>query len=687
MRTLRTDRGEVTWGVFVMQEKGEHSSDEPYGLADSLRRHREDILRDWERAVAEHQPDGLTREALLRDYLPDFLERVADVLEHPPDEGRLAQLVPDEHTLRRLEAGLEPDAVALEFGLLRHCIQRRLAQAGGAASLSQWALLHECIDQGILRATSLYTTMRDRMREALERVSEAAITTQNVDTFLTRLLSILLECSVSVDGAAILLSEKAELRLRAAVGLGAREALESNIHLPLDAGLSGQVATERRPLLVRMASTHPKVRTGLVRRLGLRAIYSVPLLQGERLIGVAHMSSRTLFDFTASDKQLFRTMMTRALNFIVKAELLEREQAARAETQRLMSLVDTMVEACPVGLCLMDRELRFICINDTLAQLNGHPVVRHLGRPLREMAPDWVAARLEPHFRRVLEKGQAVCNHEFTSPPWQGGPEQHWLCHYYPVRNADGEVNGLGCVLVNITQQKRVEAELRRAGELRERLIGVVGHDLRNPLNAISISAGLLRRQEDLEPDARRAVERIQASAARMARMLNDILDFARSTTEGGLPVHRERVNLHELCRNALEELQVTYANQRLELDARGDGWGWWDADRLTQVVGNLVSNAVQHGRQGTPVRVEVRDEGDEVLLAVHNEGEPIAPELRSALFQPFRHGATGKASSRSVGLGLYIVQQVAHAHGGEAQMSSSENGHTVFTVRLPRGG
>ncbi|EPX59755.1 histidine protein kinase AsgD [Cystobacter fuscus DSM 2262] len=670
--------------MFVMQEKGEHSSDESHDLADSLRRHREDILRHWERAVAEHQPDGLVREALLHAYLPGFLERMADVLEHPPAEGQLARFIPDEHTLHHLEAGLEPDRVALEFGLLRHCLHQHLAHVGGFA---QWALLHESIDQGILRATSLYTTMRDRMLEALERVSEAAVTNQDVDTFLTRLLNILLECSVSVDGAAILLSDKAELRLRAAVGLGAKESLESNIHLPLDAGLTGQVATQRRPILVRMASTHPEVRSDLVRRLGVRAVYSVPLLQGERLIGVAHMGSRTLFDFTESDKQLFRTLMTRALNFIVKAESIEREQAARAEAQRLLSLMDTLVEACPVGLCLMDRELRFICINDTLARLNGHVTKQHLGRPLREMAPDWVAALIEPHFRRVLEEGQPICDHEFTSPPWKEGPEQHWLCHYYPVRNADGEVDGVGCVLVNITQQKRVEAELRRAGELRERLIGVVGHDLRNPLNAISISAGLLRREENLEADALRAVERIRASAARMARMLNDILDFARSNTSEGLPVHRERVNLHELCRSALEELQVAYANQRLELDARGDGWGWWDPDRLTQVVGNLVSNAVQHGREGTPVRVEVRDEGNDVLLAVHNEGEPIAPELRPALFQPFRHGARGKASSRSVGLGLYIVQQVAHAHGGETQVNSSEHGHTVFTVRLPRGG
>jgi signal transduction histidine kinase len=103
-------------------------------------------------------------------------------------------------------------------------------------------------------------------------------------------------------------------------------------------------------------------------------------------------------------------------------------------------------------------------------------------------------------------------------------------------------------------------------------------------------------------------------------------------------------------------------------------------------VVGNLVSNALHHGRPDTPVRVEVRDAGSEVLLSVHNEGEPIPAELTATLFQPFRRGTTGKAATRSVGLGLYIVRQVAHALGGEVEVRSLEGEGTTFTVRLPRG-
>ncbi|HEY0096151.1 MAG TPA: ATP-binding protein, partial [Archangium sp.] len=425
-----------------------------------------------------------------------------------------------------------------------------------------------------------------------------------------------------------------------------------------------------------------------LRGLGIRAAYSVPLTHGETLIGVAHMASRTAFDFSESDKLLFRALANRATGFIVQAELAARERLIRAEAQRSLAQLDTLLKASPVGVAFLDRELRYLRINETLAGIHGHPVEFHRGRRVREVVPGWVADIYEPLFHHILETGEPVSNHEFVSHGRDSkGPARYWLGNYYPVRTEDGEVLGLGCVVVDITPQKEVEAELRRSGELREQLIGVLGHDLRNPLNAISASAYLLQRTEEMSDGSQRAVERIRTSAARMARMLSDILDFARSSVGGGLPVLRERVNLHDIARGALEELQVAHPGRRLELVVHGDGWGWWDADRLAQVVGNLVSNALHHGRQDTPVRVEVRDAGPEVLLSVHNEGEPIEPELQAKLFQPFRRGTTGKAGTRSVGLGLYIVRQVAHAHGGDVTVHSAEGAGTTFTVRLPRGG
>jgi PAS domain S-box-containing protein len=380
-------------------------------------------------------------------------------------------------------------------------------------------------------------------------------------------------------------------------------------------------------------------------------------------------------------------MVTRATSFIVQEELALRERQARTEALRTLALLDTLLEASPVGIGFLDRELRFLRVNETLAKLIGHPVAFILGKTFRELVPAWIAGGYEHLYRRVLETGEPVSNSEFTSRLPDGtGSERHWLGNYYPVRSESGEVLGLGCVVVEITQQKEVEAELRRSGELREQLIGVLGHDLRNPLNAISASAFLLQRTEELSDGAQRAVERIRNSAARMARMLSDILDFARSNTGGGMPMHREWVNLHDISRMTLEELQVANPGRRLELDVRGDGWGWWDADRLAQVVGNLLTNALHHGRPDTPVHLKIHEVGPEVHLSVHNEGAPIPAELRAVLFQPFRHGARGKAASRSVGLGLYIVRQVACAHGGEVTVHSTESDGTTFTVRLPRG-
>jgi PAS domain S-box-containing protein len=661
---------------------------EPHRLADFLRKHREDILSDWERALRAWHPEQRPGGEQLRDHIPEFLDKLADAAEHVHDEHapQLPLAITDEHALERLELGYEPGEVAFEYGLLRNCILRSLERENHWPSFAELELLDEAIDQGITRAVTSYARVRERMLQALERVSQAALESEDVDTFLPKLLKVLMEAAVAVDAASILLREEDRLRVRAAEGLGAREGLADDYTIPIGEGISGRVAAERHPIASRSVATDPRLAYDVIRRLGIRASYSIPLLHGDNLVGVAHMSSRTVFDFSESDKLLFRAMITRATGFIVQADLAERERAARDEVQRALAQLNTLLEAAPVGISLMDRELRFLRINETLAELHGKPLDFHLGKTVREVLPSRIADVCEPIFRRVIETGQPLSNHEFSSQPRGNTPPRHWLGNYYPVRTESGEVVGLGCVVVDITKQKEVETELRHSGEMREQLIAVVGHDLRNPLNAITASAFLLRRTEELSEGGVRAVERIRNSAARMARMLTDILDFARSSIGGGLPVHRERVNLHDICRSALEELQVANTGRKLELEVQGDGWGCWDPDRLAQVVGNLVSNALQHGRPDTPVRVEVRDAGPEVLLSVHNEGEPIGPELQAVLFQPFRRGTTGKAATRSVGLGLYIVQQVAHAHGGKVTVHSTQGSGTTFTVRLPRG-
>jgi PAS domain S-box-containing protein len=358
------------------------------------------------------------------------------------------------------------------------------------------------------------------------------------------------------------------------------------------------------------------------------------------------------------------------------------EQATRLEAQRSLAVVDTLLGAAPVGLAVVDPELRYLRINTLLADINGHPVQEHLGRTVRQMVTPEVWTHLEPLLRRVLESGEPVAA-ELTTLKL-GGQPRHWRVNYFPVRGGTGELLGVGTAVVDITAHKEAEATLERSVTFREQLLAMLGHDLRNPLNAIAASAFQLARTADLEERERQAVERIRRSTGRMGRMIDDLLDFARSRLGGGIPVAPRPMDLAEVCRAALDELQASQPQRRLLFEARGDTRGAWDPDRVTQVVGNLVVNSLQHGRADSPVRVTVRAEDAEVLLEVHNEGEPIPAELLPRLFEAFEGGARPPGSS-NLGLGLFIVQQIARAHGGDVTVRSAAEAGTTFTVRWPR--
>jgi signal transduction histidine kinase len=226
--------------------------------------------------------------------------------------------------------------------------------------------------------------------------------------------------------------------------------------------------------------------------------------------------------------------------------------------------------------------------------------------------------------------------------------------------------------------------ERRRAELFREQFIGILGHDLRGPLTAVKMSTELLLKRGEWSEAQHRALQRIDSSTDRMTRMIADILDFARGRLGGGIPVERVPADLHQLMRHTLEELNAAHPGRRLESHTKGSGQGEFDTDRIAQVVSNLVSNALTHGRPDLPVRVTSRGEGPSVVLEVWNQGSPIPPELLPTIFEPFRRGME-KRSSTGLGLGLYIVSEVVKAHGGQVEVRSTAEEGTLFTVRLPR--
>ena len=228
------------------------------------------------------------------------------------------------------------------------------------------------------------------------------------------------------------------------------------------------------------------------------------------------------------------------------------------------------------------------------------------------------------------------------------------------------------------------EQQLRGAARFREEFIGVVGHDLRNPLSAIRTGAHLLMKRAGLEPRDHAVAERIIGSADRMSRMIDELLDFARGRLGGGIPLRRTLVDLHELCREVVDEAQAAHG-RAVELQATGQASGFWDRDRLAQLVSNLVGNALQHSTPDALVRVTVRDAGEAATIEVNNRGDVIPADQIACLFEPFRRGEHSQAAGSGLGLGLYIVDRIVHAHGGAIAATSSAEEGTTFAVTLPR--
>ncbi|WPB76006.1 ATP-binding protein [Archangium violaceum] len=233
---------------------------------------------------------------------------------------------------------------------------------------------------------------------------------------------------------------------------------------------------------------------------------------------------------------------------------------------------------------------------------------------------------------------------------------------------------------------KREEAA-RQTALFREQFLGILGHDLRNPLQAISGNAALLLRYGGLSEPQRKALNRISISSDRMARMISDILDFTRTRLGGGYTLQRTWMNVHEVLKQVVEELEVAHPQKQFELSVSGTGWGEWDADRIAQAASNLVGNAVQYSPEGSAVRVVARDDGEGVRVEIHNQGTPIPAERLPDMFDPFVRGQQGSRSgSRSgLGLGLYITHEIVKAHGGMLQVRSTEAEGTCFWLKLPR--
>ena len=239
-------------------------------------------------------------------------------------------------------------------------------------------------------------------------------------------------------------------------------------------------------------------------------------------------------------------------------------------------------------------------------------------------------------------------------------------------------------------QKRQLARELSARTEtlrMNEMFIAMLGHDLRSPLGAILASGRTLEGHASADATIRRIGSRVVSSSRRMERLIADMTDLARARLGQGIPIAPEAIDLQMLVPPVVDELRASHPDRRIDVSASGDLHASADPGRIGQVVSNLLSNALLHGRPDTPVELVLDgSRADRVAIRVRNAGR-IAPELLPHVFDPFRGGAAQPGQTHGLGLGLYIVRQIVLVHGGQIEARVDDTEHTVFEVMLPRRG
>jgi sigma-B regulation protein RsbU (phosphoserine phosphatase) len=224
----------------------------------------------------------------------------------------------------------------------------------------------------------------------------------------------------------------------------------------------------------------------------------------------------------------------------------------------------------------------------------------------------------------------------------------------------------------------------RQTAKLREQFIAVLGHDLRNPLASISGAARLLSREVTSER-GRSVLTMMQASVNRMAGMIENVMDFARAQLGGGWSLNPAPQDMESILIQVVAEAQTTYPDRQIETGFACDTAVICDRVRIAQLVSNLLGNALTHGASGSPVVLRAKTGSGGFELTISNAGEEISAELLPRLFEPYVRGAF-RNDQQGLGLGLFISAEIAKAHGGTLEASSSPD-ETRFTLRMPLSG
>jgi signal transduction histidine kinase len=341
------------------------------------------------------------------------------------------------------------------------------------------------------------------------------------------------------------------------------------------------------------------------------------------------------------------------------------EQSARTTAERERAFFFALLDQLPMGIVAADASGTIMHVSRF-----AHDIRQSEEPPWPEPgfvadSGTWPVADELPLARAL--RGEVVANAEIRS-----ASDRHYSVTAGPVRDERGTIVAAVAAFVDISERKRAERE-------RELFIGALGHDLRNPLQAISLAAESLARRDDLCEAAKRPAMRIFSSATRMSQLISDLLDFARSQ-HGAIPINPERCEPEQIAADVIAEIKLAAPDCEFRVEHQSGCTGQLDPARITQVFQNLLVNAVQHGASGAPITVRTGCDDDHVWAKVTNRGTIPRDELRR-IFEPFR----SRPTSQGLGLGLYIARAIVEAHGGTIGVECNDD-CTTFMVRLPHG-
>jgi signal transduction histidine kinase len=527
----------------------------------------------------------------------------------------------------------------------------------------------------------------ERRLDAFERISTAALVTDDVDAFLHSLLTVFIGAASAVDVVSIVLRRGDRLRLRASIGV--QEEAEAGFTLKAGDGFVGGIAATGEPRALAGDEIEATVRSPWLKARRLRALYGVPLVADSEVIGVAYIGSSTVLSFSAPEMSLFRAMVERA------AWVVARQQARY--------LLHRGLDTAPVGISIW-RVPQFVCeyanAEYRRQYTQGDPIglvasdedfVARLGDVVRTGEPQFC----EEHSVRLDWNRDGVAEERFfkySVHPLRAGIEPAEFVLALTIdttsevlaRRALKKSDADRSRLLELERAARTDAEV--ANRAKDEFLATISHELRTPLNAILGWATNIR--QGAVTDIARALGIIERNARAQARIVEDVLDLSRIVS-GKLRLDVAPSDISRAVFGAVEAIRPSAEAKaiRLQIELDGDlGVVVADAGRIQQVVWNLLTNAVKFTPQGGQVSVRGARVAERVVVCVRDTGQGIPADFLPHVFDAFRQeDASTTRKHGGLGLGLTIVKQLVQAHGGTIDVESSGVGQgAAFTVSLP---